>query len=114
MFASEIDRRQFLGKAGGTAAAMTALSYSRVLGANDKIGFGIIGAGERGRSDLDGFMRNQSIDVLAACDVYADQIDLVKKRAPNAKGFSDHRAVLDEKEIQVVLIATPDHWHCPI
>ena len=80
----EIDRRQFLGKAGGSAAAMTALSYSRVLGANDKLGFGIIGAGERGRGDLGGFLRNGGIEVLAACDIYSNQIDLVKKRAPNA------------------------------
>lgn len=114
MSISEIDRRQFLGKAGGSAAAMTALSYSRVLGANDKIGLGIIGAGERGRGDLNGFLRNASIEVLAACDIYANQIDLVKKRSPNAKGFADHRAVLDMKEVQIVLIATPDHWHCPI
>ena len=93
---------------------MTALSYSRVLGANEKIGLGIIGAGDRGRGDLADFMRDPAIDVLAACDIYAAQIDLVKKRAPNARGLSDHRALLDMKEIQVVLIATPDHWHCPI
>jgi predicted dehydrogenase len=114
MSVSEIDRRQFLGKAGGSAAAMTALSYSRVLGANDKIGFGIIGAGERGRGDLGGFLRNGGIEVLAACDIYSNPIDLWKKMAPNAKGFADHRALLDMKEIQIVLIATPDHWHCPI
>lgn len=114
MSSGKVDRRQFLGRTGGGLAAATALSYSRVLGANDRIGFGLIGAGDRGRFVMGGFLKDPAIDVVAICDVYANQIDLAKKQAPNARGFGDHRKLLELKEIDVVLIATPDHWHAPI
>jgi predicted dehydrogenase len=114
MSSKEIDRRQFLGRAGGSAAAMTALSYSRIQGANEKIGLGLIGAGDRGRGDMAGFMKDPAVEVVAVCDVFANQIEQVKKRAPNAQGFGDHRKLLELKNVNAVLIATPDHWHCPI
>lgn len=50
-------------------------------------------------------------DVVALCDVYPDQIDRAQKIAPNAKGYSEYQPVLDRKDVDVVLIATPDHWH---
>ena len=48
------------------------------------------------------------------CDIYGAQIDKAREKAPNAKDFNDHRALLEMKEIDVALIATPDHWHAPI
>src|SRR5581483_236484 len=51
-------------------------------------------------------------EVTAVCDIYADKIDQVKsKAAPNAKGFKDHRKLIELKEVDMCLIATPDHWH---
>src|SRR5579863_5635097 len=101
-----LDRRNFM----RTASAVTALSYSRVMGANDRIQLGVIGCGERGRYDMGNFQKAKA-DVVAVCDIYSAQIDAVRKDAPQAKDFKDHRALLEMKEVDVALIATPDHWH---
>src|SRR5579871_6794660 len=109
---SEIDvpRRAFL--SGITAA--TALSYSRVLGANERVQLGLIGCGERGRGDAGNFLKAGSVDIAALCDIYSNQIDEAKKFAPNAKSFSDHRKLLDMQQVDAVLIGVPDHWHSTI
>ncbi|HUE03642.1 MAG TPA: Gfo/Idh/MocA family oxidoreductase [Bryobacteraceae bacterium] len=104
-----LDRRHFL----RGASALTALSYSRVLGANDRIQLGVIGCGDRGRYDMGNFQKANA-DVVAVCDIYGAQIDKAREKAPQAKGFKDHRALLDLKEVDVALIATPDHWHAAI
>ncbi len=95
----------------GTAAAVTAASYSRILGANDKINLGVIGCGERGNLDMTQFLHNESVQVTALSDVYAQHLDNFRQKAPNAKEFRDHRKLLEMKDVDVVLIATPDHWH---
>jgi len=102
-----LDRRNFL--RGATVA--TALSYSRILGANDQIRLGVIGAGDRGQYDMGNFVKTGDVTVAAVCDVYAVKIDQVKSKHPDAKAFSDHRKLLEMKDLNVVLIATPDHWH---
>jgi predicted dehydrogenase len=104
-------RRQLLR---GAAVTMTAASYSRVMGANDAIRYGIIGVGDRGQHDLDLFATNKTVDIAAVCDVYAAKIDQVKTKYPNAQAFKDHRALLDRKDIDIVQITTPDHWHSTI
>ena len=93
------------------AAAVTALSYSRILGANDRIGVGVIGTGERGTYVMTLFQKNADIEVRAVCDVYGVRVDQAQQKAPNAKGFRDHRQLLELKEVDVVLIGSPDHWH---
>ena len=100
--------------AAGGAMAMTAASYSRVLGANDKINLGLIGCGGRGRGDMNTFIKTDQVNVTAVCDVYAARVDQARTRAANAKGFSDHRKLLELKEVDAALIATPDHWHATI
>jgi predicted dehydrogenase len=107
---TELKRRDLLRSAG----AFTALSYSRVLGANDKIQIGVVGCGERGRYDMTQFQENPSVDVTAVCDIYGEQIDKARQKAPHARNFTDHRKLLDMKEIDAVLVATPDHWHAPV
>jgi predicted dehydrogenase len=107
-------RRAFLRSAGQAAIAWSALSYSRILGANDKINMGLIGAGERGRGVMGNFLKTGQTNLVAACDVYAEMIDRAQKMAPGAKGFKDHRQLLEEKGIDAVLIATPDHWHSTV
>jgi predicted dehydrogenase len=108
---SEINlaRRNFL----RGASALTALSYSRVMGANDRIQLGLIGCGDRGRYDMGNFQK-ANVDVVALCDIYAAQIAQAREKAPNARDFTDHRALLDLKDVNIALIATPDHWHAQI
>ena len=72
---------------------------------------GVIGVGDRGRHVMSLFMTNSDVQVSAVCDVYAQQIDLAKQKATAAASFSDYRKLLEMNELDVVLIATPDHWH---
>jgi predicted dehydrogenase len=110
MFNDQLDRRGFL--RGATVA--TALSYSRVMGANEKIRLGVIGIGDRGTGDMGNFLRNPDVQVVALCDLYDAHLDRAKQRAPDAKTFGDHRALLDSKDIDIVQVTVPDHWHVPI
>jgi predicted dehydrogenase len=100
--------RRDLGKG---AAAWTAASYMRVLGANDRVRTGVIGCGGRGQHVMGVFLKNPSVGVTAVCDVYAARMDQAQQKAPGATGFRDHRKLLDSREVDAVLIATPDHWH---
>jgi predicted dehydrogenase len=91
--------------------AFGALSYSRILGANDRIGLGVIGTGDRGTYVMSLFQKNPDLEVRALCDVYAVHIDRAQQQAPNTKTFGDHRKLLELKEVDAVLIGSPDHWH---
>ena len=93
------------------AAAMSAASYMRVLGANDRVQLGLIGCGDRGEYVMTVFQNSKQVDVNAVCDIYGAKIDKVQQKATTAKGFNDHRKLLDAKNVDAVLIATPDHWH---
>jgi len=84
------------------------------MGANDRLQLGLIGCGERGRYDMGKFIKAGNVDVVALCDIWAAQIEQAQKDAPHATVFSDHRKVLDRKDVDVALIGVPDHWHAPI
>ena len=101
-------RRAFLG-----ATALTAASYNRVLGANDKIGVGFIGFGLIGKQHVTDFKKFADVELAGMCDVYKPRLEegLQYMGNPRAKGFSDFRKMLDDKDIQAVVVATPDHWH---
>src|SRR3954452_24736752 len=92
-------------------AAVTALSYSRILGANDRIGMGLIGSGSRGTYVMGLFAKNSDVEVRALCDVYPARFSGAQAYAPGVKTFGDHKKLLELKEIDAVLIASPDHWH---
>ena len=94
-----------------TAAAFTAASYARILGANEKVNLGLIGCGGRGRGVLRSFIQNPSVNATALCDVFSARIDEAAQVAPNAKGYKQHEKLLEAKDVDAVLIATPDHWH---
>lgn len=97
------------------AVAVTAASYSRILGANERVRLGLIGCGDRGRYVLNYFVKTDKVEVPAVCDIWADKMAEAKKAAPNAQEFTDHRQMLDKvKTMDAVLIATPDHWHAGI
>lgn len=94
---------------------MTAASYSRVMGANERLNMALIGAGDRGTHDFGIFIKSPGVRAVAICDIYGDHVSKAKEKlAPDAKGLADHREVLAMRDLDAVLIATPDHWHTAI
>lgn len=108
---SEFTRRNIIG-AGATALA--AASYSRILGANDRIQVGVIGCGGRGSGQIRTFLNIPEVEIVGLCDLYGKKVAAAKQRVPQAETFSDHRKLLDRKNLDAVSISTPDHWHVPI
>src|SRR5260370_14755163 len=111
----EITRRDFNKALAGAAVSMVASAgpiAQSVLGANDRIGVGLIGAGGMGQFDLSDFLKTNQVDVIAIADPFVPNLDRALELTDGqAKGFKDFRAILDHKDIQAVIIATPDHWH---
>ncbi len=119
-----MDRRDFLKSASAMSAATSAYAAkavkggtSRVLGANDKINIGVIGVGGRGFYVASEFekagKRDNNCQIVAVCDVYEKR----KKRAAErykAEGYLDWKEVIARKDVDAVIVATPDHWHAPI
>jgi predicted dehydrogenase len=95
------------------AAALTAAQYKRVLGANDRIGIGVIGFGLIGRQHITDFKKFDDVDLVGLCDVYKPRVEagLQYMGNPKAVGYSDFRKMYENKDIQGVVVATPDHWH---
>ena len=110
MTENTVPRREFI-KTVGAATAASALSYSRILGANERVQLGLIGCGSRGVGVMNSFVKVGNVDVTALCDVYTPQFDRAKQNAPAAKTYGDHRQLLESKDLDAVLIAVPDHWH---
>ena len=103
-------RRNFMeGVAAGLAGAL--VGPARVWGANDRIRLGIIGAGARGQQIMRQAISCPNTDMVGIADVYTRRFDEAKKFAPNAKTYLDYRHLLEDKSIDAVLIATPQHLH---
>jgi len=100
-----MDRRTFL-----TSAALAA---SQARGANDRISYGLIGSGGRGRS-VSKVFQDLGAQCVAVSDVYEPNLDLGLKAAPGARSYLDYHDLLAHKGLDAVLIATPDHQHCPM
>ena len=97
-----MQRRNFL---------LTAASAAAVRGANDRVRGAVIGSGGRGRL-LTGEFKEIGVEMAAVCDVYKPNLEAgLKAASTGAKGYSDYRRVLDDKSLDVVVVATPDHWH---
>src|SRR5262249_17682548 len=101
------------------ASATTAASAARVEGANDSIRIALIGCGGMGRANLRDFTKLPGIQCVALCDVDDAQVAKAQKDVLDAEGVKqtaelttrDFRRVLDRKDIDAVIVATPDHWH---
>ena len=107
-------RRTFIKQALGSSAALAAsglLPLNRALGANDRIRIGLIGAGSRGREILHAAMGCPNVEAVAVADVYTRRLDEVKAHIPSIQTYKDFRGLLDDKSIDAVLIATPQHQH---
>ncbi|MBI3208627.1 MAG: Gfo/Idh/MocA family oxidoreductase [Candidatus Solibacter usitatus] len=104
------DRRDFL-KA-GAAAFTTQIFTGNLKGANDKYNAAFIGMGRMGRSNLGFAMKQDSVAVTHVCDVYQPNLELAHQTTKRqAKAVRDFREILADKSVDVVCIATPDHWH---
>ena len=78
----------------------------------EKLGIGFIGCGGRGRTLLDYFLKRKDIEVRAVCDVHEPRLKSAAQAAsPTAASYADYKELLGRKEIDAVVIATPDHWH---
>ncbi|TKG93806.1 twin-arginine translocation signal domain-containing protein [Puteibacter caeruleilacunae] len=122
------NRRDFLKKAaigaagvtiGGVAHGMSAKSYSKVLGANDKINAAIVGLGRRYGAFIPPFKnKDNNIELRYLCDVMDFQLEKAAKKCQKDLGYKtklekDVRKIYADKDIDAVFIATPDHWHTP-
>jgi predicted dehydrogenase len=108
---SHLTRREFT-HATVAAGAMTALSARRAHGANDRTRLGFIGLGNRGDQVLSAFLEHKDCEVAAVCDIHQPYIDFAAKKAGGApKQFRDYRKMLQMKDLDAVVICTPDHWH---
>ncbi|HXG08356.1 MAG TPA: Gfo/Idh/MocA family oxidoreductase [Gemmataceae bacterium] len=115
---TDINRRHFLGAAAAGLAAPLALAQEKKVAANDKIIIALIGCGGMGRANLRDFIRLPDFEVAALCDPDPRHIknaveDLEKGNRPTDKlqTEKDFRKIIDRKDIDAVIIGTPDHWH---
>jgi predicted dehydrogenase len=106
-----MNRRNFLSNAGIGAIAMAAMPSMRALGANDRIRIGLIGAGDRGMQDLDEALKQPNIECVAVADTYSRRRDLAKSKVPGIETYDDPMRLLERKDIDAVINATPMHLH---
>src|SRR5512145_2424158 len=118
-------RRQFAAGAAALAATLPAAAKSvnkgtpgRVIGANDRINVAVVGVGGRGfyvaeRFDRYAQANNNACQIVAVCDVYQKRVNIAKERF-KCEGTLDWRAIVDRKDVDAVVVATPDHWHAKV
>ncbi|MFB3920212.1 MAG: Gfo/Idh/MocA family protein [Terriglobia bacterium] len=107
-------RREFIGQVLKGTAAVAATHFfptRRVLGANDRVRVALIGAGGRGQEIFKAALRCPNTEAAAVADVYTRRLEEVKKFAPQVQTYQDFRRLLDDKNVDAVLIATPQHQH---
>jgi len=105
------NRRSFSKTLAG--GACLALSASRILGANDRIGVGIIGCGGQGSGNWRNFLAQPDVNAVAVCDVFQPNRERAAAASTKDKvvQYKDFRQLLDNKDVDAVIVATPDHWH---
>ncbi|WP_316800624.1 Gfo/Idh/MocA family oxidoreductase [Pedobacter frigidisoli] len=122
-----LNRRKFINYAAtavGTTAMLSALDnpayalFNKTIGANDQINIGVIGIKGMGWSDLKAALKVPGVNLIALCDSDANVLDermaelkLMNVDAAKVKRYTDYRALLDNKDVDAVIIGTPDHWH---
>ncbi|MXV51577.1 Gfo/Idh/MocA family oxidoreductase [Pedobacter sp. HMF7647] len=95
------------------------LALKKRIGANDKINIGAIGINGMGWADLTALLKVPETQLVALCDVDKNVLnkrvaELAKRNVQVKNVYTDYRKVLDNKDVDVVIIGTPDHWHCLI
>ena len=121
LYIGTMDRREFIKRFGSAGAAGLLLSSVPWLKGctpagqeemkGGKVRFGIIGTGSRGRYHLENLLKVPQAEVVAFCDNYRPNLDLALSRVPGARCFDDYRRLLEDREVDAVIIATPLHLH---
>jgi len=94
------------------AVGLTALSASRVLGANDRVRVGFIGLGNRGDQVLSAFLEHKDCEIAAICDINQPYLDFASKKiGGEPQQFREYKKLLERKDLDAIAVATPDHWH---
>jgi len=110
-----VSRREFVESVGAAALAAGYAATAKGFAANETITVGCIGTGGRCRRLMQSLATIPGVKINAVCDIWDFHLDEGRKLAqPDAFATKDYRALLDRKDIDAVLIGTPDHWHVPI
>ena len=109
-------RMNFTRRSFQAGAALTALSQSRVLGANERIRVGAIGTGGRCQYLMRTAINSDRVEMAAVNDILPSRMARAKTTMsiPNAKEYTDFRKLLEDKSLDAVIIGSPDHWHVPM
>jgi len=108
---ARISRRTFH-RTTAAAAGLTALQAGKVWGANERIRLGFIGLANRGGQLLTAFLPHADMEIVALCDVAQTTLDAAHQRLEGRPDtYQDFRRILERKDVDAVVIATPDHWH---
>ena len=97
----------------GILPAFSAKSYGRIIGSNERIKIGVIGCGGMANAHMEALLKmkeSDNIEIAAVCDIYTNRLDRAKELT-QAQAFKNYKEILDNKDIDYVLIATPEHWH---
>ena len=117
-----ITRRKFAARLAASAAGMAAFgstmgmsakSYSRILGSNERIQLGVIGCGGMANHHMRALLEmkdSDNVEIASVCDIYTKRLDQAKALT-GARGFKNYGDILEDSSIDHVLIATPEHWH---
>jgi predicted dehydrogenase len=111
---THMTRRDFTRTAAavGLTTAVPALSAERAPGANERVRLGCIGLGNRGDQVLDAFLQHKDAEIVALCDIHAPYRDFAARKVGGSpEQFSDYRKLLERKDLDAVVVVTPDHWH---
>jgi len=103
---------------GGVLPSFSAKAYGRIIGANEKLNVSVMGVNSRGKALAANFAQQSDCDVLHICDVDSRAIVICQKEIEalqdiRTKGFQDFRESLQDKNVDAMVIAAPDHWHAP-
>src|ERR1041385_6368576 len=102
-------RRNFVGKVAYGLAGTLAAGPARVLGANERIRIGVIGAGDRGMELVNQLRVCPHTEIAGFADIYTKRLETAAGSAPGAAAYSDYRKLLEDPGVDAVIIATPQH-----
>src|SRR5437899_2477216 len=105
-------RRKFLASTAAAPLLSAKTSATSAVPPSDRIRVGVIGPGSQGRGDMGVFLRYKEFEIAALCDVNQENLARALERFETKPDtYGDYRRLLERKDIDVVIIATPDHWH---